>query len=155
GHFVVEGLTKAANQLIDVSAAQLAQTSFQSGGVSDPLAVRAFDGTLRTDERRVRDNAAVNHAPVVAAADSEATHGQIFTASSLFSVSDPDVGATVTAYEFADGTGDPMSGNFVVNGNLQPSNQVIDVSAGQLAQTSFQSGLVSDTLAVRAFDGTL
>ena len=41
----------------------------------------------------------------------------------------------------------------MVNGTVEPANQVIDVPAAQLAQTSFQSGSGPDVLGVRAFDG--
>src|SRR5260370_42387750 len=81
-----------------------------------------------------------------------ATRGQSFPAASLFTVTDAD-GDAITKYQFADGAPDPASGHFVVNGTVEPANTVIDVSAAQLAQTSFQSGTVSDHLGVRAFDG--
>jgi hypothetical protein len=45
GHFVVGGVAQGTNQNIDVTAAQLSATSFQSGSSSDDLWVRAFDGT--------------------------------------------------------------------------------------------------------------
>src|SRR5262249_33730500 len=47
---------------------------------------------------------------------------------------------------------DPASGHWVVNGTVQGTNQAIDVTAAQLARTSFQSGPGWDDLWVRAFD---
>jgi hypothetical protein len=45
GHFVVNGVTQAANQIFSVSASQLAQTTFVPGpGQSDDLLVGATDG---------------------------------------------------------------------------------------------------------------
>jgi hypothetical protein len=45
GHFVVNGVTQAANQIFAVTAAQLAQTTFVPGpGQSDDLLVGAIDG---------------------------------------------------------------------------------------------------------------
>jgi len=44
----VNGLVQGANWAIDVTAAQLAQTTFQSGSGSDDLWVRANDGNLRS-----------------------------------------------------------------------------------------------------------
>ena len=40
------------------------------------------------------------------------------------------------------------------NGTVEPTNQVIDVTVAQLAQLSFDTGYGSDTLMVRANDGT-
>jgi hypothetical protein len=45
GHWVVGGQAQGANQTIDITAAQLSSTTFQSGSGSDDLQVRAFDGT--------------------------------------------------------------------------------------------------------------
>ena len=94
-----------------------------------------------------------NHAPVVTAADFAATRNQNISASSLFSVVDAD-SDTIISYQFWDSTADQTSGHFVVNGVAQGTNQNIDVSAAQLASTTFQSGSGSDDLWVRAFDGT-
>ena len=44
GHFVVGGVAQGTGQAIDVTAAQLSSTTFQSGSGSDDLWVRAFDG---------------------------------------------------------------------------------------------------------------
>ena len=45
GHFVVNGVAQATNVEIDLTAAQLAQTIYQSGSGSDQLSISAFDGT--------------------------------------------------------------------------------------------------------------
>jgi len=44
----VNGVVQGANWAIDVTAMQLAQTTFQSGSGSDDLWVRANDGNLRS-----------------------------------------------------------------------------------------------------------
>ena len=90
--------------------------------------------------------------PVVTAPDFAASHNQNIAASALFSVTDGD-GDAITKYQFWDSTTDPASGHWVVNGMVQGTNQAIDVTAAQLAQTTFQSGSGSDDLWVRAFDG--
>ncbi|MGY3532824.1 hypothetical protein [Bradyrhizobium sp. USDA 4452] len=154
GHWVVGGVAQAANIAIDVTPAQLASTSFQSGSGSDDLWVRANDGTTWGAWKEFHVNAPIDHAPVVNAPDVTATHGQDIAASSLFTVSDAD-NDTITNYQFWDSTTDPASGHFVVAGVTQPAGQGIDVSAAQLANTSFQSGSGSDDLWVRAFDGMM
>ena len=81
-----------------------------------------------------------------------ATHNQNIAASSLFSVTDAD-DDSITKYQFWDSTADPASGHLVVGGMVQGTNQAIDVTAAQLAGTTFQSGSGSDDLWVRAYDG--
>ena len=152
GHFLVNGVSQGGNQNIDVSAAQLASTTFQSGAVSDDLWVQAYDGVAWSSWKEFHVNPPFNHAPVVTASDFSATHGQNIAAASLFSVSDADTD-TITAFRFWDSTADATSGHFVVNGVSQGGNQNIDVSAAQLASTTFQSGAVSDDLWVQAYDG--
>ncbi|WP_245309240.1 M10 family metallopeptidase C-terminal domain-containing protein [Bradyrhizobium retamae] len=153
GHFVVGGVAQGTNQNIDVTAAQLSATSFQSGSGSDDLWVRAFDGTSWSAWKEFHVNAPINQAPVVTAADFTATHNQNIAVTGLFSVTDAD-GDAITKYQFWDSTSDPSSGHFVVGGVAQGTNQNIDVAAAQLSATSFQSGSGSDDLWVRAFDGT-
>src|SRR3984893_14869230 len=157
GHFVVNGVVQPAGTVIDVTAAQLAQTSFVTGSVSNALQVRAFDGFSWS----AADNAAwapfnvnvpANHPPVVTTADLNLAQHVTVAASSLFSVTDPD-NNPITAYEFWDSTRDPNSGHFVVNGVVEPAGTVIDVTAAQLAQTMFVTGSVSNAVQVRAFDG--
>jgi VCBS repeat-containing protein len=151
GHFVVNGVAQPAATSIAVSAAQLAQTSYQSGSGADQLFVQAYDGTLWSNWKPFMVNAPVDRAPVVMAPDVTATHNQSFAASSLFTASDPD-GDTISMYHFYDATG---NGHFVVNGVAQPTATSITVTAAQLAQTSYQSGSGADQLFVQAYDGTL
>jgi hypothetical protein len=158
GYFTVNGVTQGANQIIEVTAAQLAQTSFVVGAGGDDLFVRAYDGTTWSvatgawDHFHVTASApTTNHAPVVTVADRSATAGQTLSASSLFSVTDAD-NDTITKYQFWDGT--TGGGHFTVNGVTQGVNQIIEVTAAQLAQTSFVVGAGGDDLYVRAYDGT-
>ena len=92
--------------------------------------------------------------PVVAAADQNVAKNASLAASSLFPVSDAD-GDAMTQYQFWDSTADGTSGHFAINGVAQGTNQTINVSAAQLAQTTFQTGTTADDLWVRAFDGTV
>ncbi len=81
-------------------------------------------------------------------------HGTSLALSSLFSVSDADGDTRDLKYaSFRDSTRDPNSGHFVVAGQAQPAATIIDVTQAQLAQTSFVTGSVGDSLQIRAFDG--
>ncbi|WP_069280163.1 hypothetical protein [Bradyrhizobium elkanii] len=152
GHFVVGGVIQPTGQNIDVSAAQLASTSFQSGSGSDDLWVRAFDGMTWSNWKEFHVNAPVDNLPIVTAADYSASHGQNIAASTLFSITDADAD-TITNYQVWDSTADASSGHWVVGGVAQGTNAAIDVTAAQLSSTSFQSGSGSDDLWVRAYDG--
>jgi hypothetical protein len=90
-------------------------------------------------------------APVVTASSLTTLAGQTFKASSLFAVSDPN-GDPIVTYALQDITG---SGHFVVNGVVQASNTEIDLTAAQLAQTTFVAGSGTDQLSIRASDGWL
>src|SRR5258708_15555143 len=68
--------------------------------------------------------------------------GQSVAASNLFTASDPD-GDTLTKYEFYDATG---SGHFTVGATAQLAATIIDVTAAQLATTSYVSGSGTDQL---------
>src|SRR5256885_1579504 len=152
GHWIVNGVVQGSNVAIDVTAAQLASTTFQSGSGSDDLWVRANDGIAWGAWKEFHVNAPVDHAPVATAADFTAFHNQNILASSLFSVTDAD-GDFIAKYQVWDSTSDPSSGYWSVNGVVQGTNVAIDVTAAQLASTTFQSGSGSDDLWVRANDG--
>ena len=153
GHFVVNGVIQASNTEIDLTAAQLAQTTYVSGTGSEQLSVRASDGTLWSAWQTVSINVAAPNekAPVVTASSLTTLAGQTFAASSLFAVSDPN-GDPIVTYALKDTTG---NGYFVVNGVVQASNTEIDLTAAQLAQTTFVAGSATDQLSVRASDGWL
>jgi len=154
GYWLVNGVVESDGVEIDVTAAQLAQTSFQSASGADHLWVRAFDGTLWGAWTGFYVTAPIDHAPVVtpAAANYSATHNQSIAATSLFSVSDADNDA-ITAYQFWDSAGG--TGHWVVGGTAQLVGQAVNVTPAQLASATFQSGSGSDHLWVRAFDGVL
>src|SRR5262249_19118309 len=48
-HFVLNGVAQSAGQAFDVTAAQLAQLSYQSGSGSDFIGVKAYDGIAWSD----------------------------------------------------------------------------------------------------------
>jgi len=154
GQWMVGGVVQAPGRAINMTAAQFASTTFQSGSTGDLLWVRASDGTLWSDWSSFIVNVPGNQSPVVTAPGYNATHFQNIAAASLFSVSDAD-GDAMVAYQFWDSTPDALSGHWVVGGVAQPAGQAITVSASQLASTTFQSGSGGDQLWVRTSDGSL
>jgi serralysin len=153
GHFIVNGVAKATGTIIDVSASQLAQTSFHTGTAPDSISVRAFDGVAWSAWTSLKVTTAVNHAPVVVSSDVVTSQGAVLRAAGLFTVTDADHNA-ITAYQFMDYSTAANSGHFVVNDATQGANTLINVSAAQLGQTTFVAGAAPDILAVRAFDGS-
>jgi hypothetical protein len=80
----------------------------------------------------------------------DATPGQTLQMSTLFSVTDAD--NDTLAYLFYDKT--PGGGHFEVNGVTQAAGQIFDVTAAQLAQTTFVVGLGgTDDILVGGTDG--
>jgi Ca2+-binding RTX toxin-like protein len=152
GHFVLNGVAQGVGQEIDVTAAQLSQLGYQSGSGADTLWVAAYDGMKWGNwSSSFTVTGQPDSAPTVTGSNVTAAHGQSFAASSLFTASDAD-GDTITKYAFWDaGSG---GGHFVLNGVAQGVGQEIDVTAAQLSQLGYQSGSGTDTLWVRASDGT-
>ena len=94
----------------------------------------------------------VNHAPVVTIPDPtiKAAADQTLQLSDLFTATDQD-GDALT-YIVKDST--PGGGHFLLNGVEQPANQSFNLTAAQLAQTTFVPAVgSSDDLMVRASDG--
>jgi hypothetical protein len=154
GHFTIDGVDQGTNHNITVAPDQLDQTAFQTMSGSDLLWVRAFDGQDWGAWASFTVTAPIDHAPVAAATDQVVAKDAAIAATSLFSVTDPDQGDAITAYQFWDSTSSASSGHFVVDGIAQDAGRAIDVSARDLASTAFQteSGSV-DKLWVRAYDG--
>ncbi len=153
GHFVLNGVTLAANQDNIITAAQLAQLSYQSGSGTDTLRIRANDGTVWGDwSNPFKVTASVDTGPVIGVSNRTATHGQSLAVSNLFTYSDP-LGSSATQYDvWNDGSG---GGHFVLNGVTLAANQDNFITAAQLAQLSYQVGSGTGMLWIRANDGTV
>ena len=84
-----------------------------------------------------------------------ASASETFTASQLFSASDPD-GTPVSFYEVEDTTTGSSQGFWTLNGVVQANGTPFTVTAAQLSGLSFTAGsntsLVTDTLEVAAAD---
>ena len=146
----------AANTVIDVSAADLANTWVRGGTAtgSETLWVRAFDGTDwgNWDSFTLTST---NATPVAAVADHSLHVDQWITAGSWLNTSDAD-SDTITQYQFFDGGTSATSGYFWTPTNSHwAAGTVIDVSASDLANVWIRGGSAtgSETLWVRAFDG--
>jgi hypothetical protein len=160
GHFVVNGAIVPADTIYQVSAAQLAQTTFVAGaaGTSDNIYVEAFDGHTYSGWNTFVDVSVAGQNPppqvsLPSGANVAASASEVFQFSSLFSGSDPD-GDTLTYYLY-DSNAAANSGHFVVNGAIIPADTIYQVSAAQLAQTTFVAGVAgaSDNIYVEAGDG--
>ncbi|MDB5584701.1 MAG: pilin protein MshA [Bradyrhizobium sp.] len=160
GHWVVNGTTVAAGVIYQVSAAQLAQTSFVTGasGTADDLYVQDFDGqTYSGWNAHVHVAVPNNSAPTISLPSgpnvTASTSAQSIAFSSLFSGSDAD--NDPLTYYLYDGSPAANSGHWVVNGAIVAAETIYQVSAAQLAQTSFVTGAsaTADELYVQDYDG--
>ena len=158
GFWVLNGAVLSNGQITTLTAAQLSQLSFVAGSASTPvtdtLEVAASDaaglGAFTTFTVTAAAHASTA-APTVTAANELQAPNQALAGSSLFSAT--AFGSnTITSYEVEDTTTD--SGHWVFNGVVEPTNQIIDVTAAQLSELSFDTGYGSDTLMVRANDGS-
>ena len=158
GFWVLNGAVLPNGQMTTLTAAQLSALSFVAGSastpVSDTLEVAASDaagfGPFTTFTVTAAAHASTS-APTVTAANELQAPNLALAGSSLFSGT-AFGGNTITSYEVEDTT--PDSGHWVFNGTVEPTNQIIDVTVAQLAQLTFDTGYGSDTLMVRANDGT-
>jgi len=131
------GLTNPGLFISDVTAAGTTQLATNVD----------FNTSLGTDPVVV-----VQTQPVVTASNYTAVHGASIAATSLFSVS-MAAGDAITAYQFWDSTPDAVSGYWAIGGLQQSAGRAIDVTAGQIASTRFQSESGTDHLWVRVSDG--
>ncbi|MHC6151677.1 hypothetical protein ACVSQB_07760 [Bradyrhizobium elkanii] len=60
---------------------------------------------------------------------------------------------SMAQYQFWDSTPSASSGHWSIGGTAQPTGTAINVSAAQIASTTFQGGTVPDDLWVRTSDG--
>jgi hypothetical protein len=82
--FILDGVTQAASQEFDVTAAQLSRLIYQSGSGTDTLWVATNDGMLWGNwSNACTVNAPIDNVPVVTASSLRAAHGASFAATSL------------------------------------------------------------------------
>jgi hypothetical protein len=135
-----------------ISLSYLLQQSDDGGALKLIATSTDSDGGGTTSASTATGIVQPDNPPTVATANLKVAGGQTLLASSLFAASDPD-GDTITKYAFWDMGS--KGGHFVLNGVTQPVQAEFDVTAVQLAQLTYQSGSGTDTVWVRANDGTL
>lgn len=155
GHLKINGVLQTEGQWIQLSQAQLSQTTFTAGqSGADSLVLSVFDASSN-GIAGVQVIASVNHAPVVSlpsgANVTASTVGQAFQLSSLFAASDADNDALT--YYVLDNTVGANTGHLLVNGVQQTEGQWIKLSQAQLSQTTFTAGQGGgDDLVFSVFD---
>jgi hypothetical protein len=152
GHFEVNGVAQASNQIFTATAADLANTTFVVGqNGTDDLLVGANDGHVFSGWSNLKIEGPENHAPVVMVPSPtiDATPGVPLPMSALFNVTDVDNGPL--AYLFYDKSAG--GGHFEVNGVVQAANQIFGVAPADLVNTTFVAGQNgTDDLLVGATD---
>jgi glucose/arabinose dehydrogenase len=149
-------LTLTGTASISAYQTLLSQVSYQDTGTdsstgSHPQRTVSWTANDGSSSFSAASQIAIERSPVVTASNVMLNAGyMLVAATSLFSASDPDNDAIVT-YGFKD-TG---TGHFVLGGTAQPNNIEIDVTASQLPQLSYQNAPGTDTVQIRASDGTM
>lgn len=157
GHFSLQGQSLGVNTHNYLTAAQVGQLSYEAGAGTGTVWVRASDGDLWSAwSPAIAILPPVDHAPTIGVVQASVTpaHGQTtIPLAGLFSAADSDVGDIVTQYDVWNaGTG---GGRLLLNGQPLGASRDNYVTAGQLAQLAYQTGSGTDTVWMRASDGTL
>jgi hypothetical protein len=126
---------------------------YQLSSTTDQVWVRASDGIAWSEWKAVTVAAPQNNAPVVAGISQTglARGTTSIAAANLVNANDPDADS-ITAYQFWDPTAG--GGHFSVGGVAQGDNTAINVAAANIGTATYELGTTTDTLWVRASDGT-
>jgi hypothetical protein len=156
GHLKIGGVTQPEGQWLQVTQAQLGQTTFTAGqNGADDIYLSVYDPAGLNTLSGVHVSAPVNHAPVVSqpsgASVTASSAGQVFQFSSLLTATDPD-GDALTYY-ILDNTAGGATGHLKIGGATQPEGQWIQVTGAQLGQTTFTVGQNgADDIYLSAYD---
>ena len=151
GQLFINGVAQTGGHEIDVTPANVANVVFDVGtaGGSDTVSVRLKQNNGQEGDwhQQFTVTAPADRAPVVNATNVTATRGQTSAAAAgdLFSVSDPD-GDTIIQYQVWD-----TQGHWSVPGQTPVAGHWIDITAAQLAQTTYVFGGAADELFIKAF----
>ena len=160
GFWTLNGVVEPNGTAFIVTAAQLSGLSFTAGSsassdITDALEVAATDaaglGSFAAFSVIGVQHVGSESVPVVNASNKTVLPESSLAATSVFSGTAAS-GFSIASYEVEDTTSN--SGSWIFNGVTEPANQVIDVPVNQLSELSFQTGFGTDTLMVRANDGT-
>lgn len=154
GHFSVDGVIYASNQTVEVAASQLAQTTFRAGGGDETLEIRAWDGMAWSNWQVAHVSAPAATLPSLIGVDATVAHNGSTAIAQLFQA-ETSPGNPILRYQVIDTTVAANSGHLEFNGQTIAANIVIDLSAAELASLIFKGGSGSDTLQIRAFDGSM
>jgi len=152
---LVNGVSQPLKQNVTVTSLQLAQAQYKTGSGSDTLWVQfAYTDGSKSPWESIGITAPVDTGPTVHVANINASHGQVLSGSALFSGYSDPFGDAAVMYDFWNsGT----SGGYFQIGSLPPfaPGQDVYVTAASLSGLQYHSGAGTDTLWVRANDGTV
>jgi VCBS repeat-containing protein len=152
GHFLLNDVAQTAGSDLYGTASQLAELTYQGGSGTDTVQMRAYDGIVWSAwSAAFTVTAPVDTGPIVTVSNVTLSQSLV-AASSLFTASDPD-GGTITEYEFWDNGGG--GGHFLLNDVAQTAGLDLYVTASQLAELTYQGRSGTDTVQMRAYDGTV
>jgi hypothetical protein len=159
GHVLINGTAMAAQTVVELTAAQLAQATYVAGaaGTADGIYLDVFDGQAYSGWLTgVYLTATANHAPVVSqlqGAGMSIVEGRSLQVSGMFSASDADGDAL--RYFLYDTNADNNSGHVLINGTAMAAQTIVELTAAQLAQATYVAGAAgtADGIYLDVFDG--
>lgn len=155
GFWELDGVRQRAGQFFSVTAEELSTLRFiagSPGGISDTIAVQAFDGTVYSD---IETMVVRTSAPSIIRGNGEEVFaGETVLASTLFNVFDAD-GDLPRTYFITDRSTSAASGHFELDGNRLASASFRQLNAAQFARLRYRGGTQSGTenIGVQIFDG--
>ncbi|MEQ1905499.1 MAG: M10 family metallopeptidase [Pirellulaceae bacterium] len=158
GFFIRNGVKVAANQWIEVSAADIGSIVYQAGLVADQetISVQVYDGRWSSIASGAITSINQNFfAPEVSTVSGSILANEIRLVSDLVSATDRD-GNAIQRFEFLDPQAHPNSGYFTYDGVRVTSGLWFSVLPENLQRLRFVSavyGPFTETLSVRATDG--
>src|SRR5262249_52862768 len=141
GHWVVNGTVVAATTTYTITAAQLAQTTFVTGTVGAENLTPDSHALFNIKSRHLTINNTTHSSalPVLSSyVSARPRHTILFPTRRSSDLSDGDP----LYYYLYDGTTNPNSGHWVVNGTVVAATTTYTITAAQLAQTTFVTGTV-------------
>lgn len=158
GFFTRNGVKVAANQWIEVSAAELANVYYNSGLIigQETISVMAYDGRWSNVATGAMFTIKANFfAPEIATQPGFILANEVRMINDLFTATDRD-GDAIKQFRFLDTQAHPHSGYLTFNGAQVPAGQWFTIEANQLNSIRYVSaayGTSTETIRIQASDG--
>ncbi len=155
GFWELNGIAQPAGSFFRITAAELTQLRFVGGfpgGVTDTVAVQAFDG--KSFSAIERFSVLTSTQTTFESTGASVLSGETVLASTLLNILDAD-GDSPTMYFITDRSTSPNTGHFELDGNRLASASFAQLNAAQFARLRYRGGPISrsENVGIQVFDG--